>query len=97
MKLDDISLEGKCLRLSEVVEDVALPKTADAKYPGSHCAFRTVAGILPLIKNSYGLLLGPAICLYNAKLTVNIRSLTSDPRPNNLLFLTYSQEDIIFG
>jgi nitrogenase molybdenum-cofactor synthesis protein NifE len=97
MKLDDISLEGKYLRLSEVVEDVALPKTADAQYPGSHCAFRTVAGILPLIKNSYGLLLGPAICLYNAKLTVNIRSLTSDPRPNNLLFLTYSQDDIIFG
>ena len=97
MKLDDISLKGKCLRLSEVVEGVALPKTANAQYPGAPCAFRFVAGIIPLIKNSYGLLLGPAICLYNAKLTSNIRSLTSDPRPNNLLFLTYSQDDVIFG
>ena len=26
-----------------------------------------------------------------------MRSLTSDPRPNNLLFLNYSQDDIIFG
>jgi len=41
--------------------------------------------------------LGPTICLYNAKLGLNIRSLTSDPRPNNLLFLTYTQDDVIFG
>lgn len=97
MNYEEISMEGRCIRLSEFVEGGALPKPADAQYPGSHCAFRAVAGIIPLIKNSYGLLLGPAICLYNAKLTTNIRSLTSDPRPNTLLFLTYSQDDIIFG
>lgn len=97
MTLDNISLEGKCLRLSELIKGASLPETANAKYPGSHCALRSVAGIIPLIRNSYGLILGPTICLYNAKLTLNIRSLTSDPRPNNLLFLTYTQDDVIFG
>jgi len=86
------------MRLSEVTEDMVLsPPTACAQYPGSHCAFFGVAGMVPLIKNSYALLLGPAICLYNAKLTINLRSLTSDPRPDNLLLLSFSQEDIIFG
>lgn len=85
------------MRLSEITEDTVLSQTAYARYPGSHCAFFGVAGMAPLIKNSYALLLGPAICLYNAKLTINLRALTSDPRPDNLLLLTFSQEDIIFG
>lgn len=83
--------------LSELPDDGSLAPTAHAKYPGQHCSFRAVAGTVPLIKNSYALLLGPAICLYNAKLSMNMRSLTSDPRPNNLLFVNYSQDDIIFG
>ena len=87
----------KCLLLSELSEDGTLPATAAAKYPGQHCSFRAVAGTVPLIKNSCALLLGPAICLYNAKLSMNMRSLTADPRPNNLLFVNYSQDDIIFG
>ncbi|MCX6676643.1 MAG: hypothetical protein NTU95_01690 [Methanothrix sp.] len=87
----------KCILLSELPEDGSLIATARALYPGQHCSFRAVAGIVPLINNSYALLLGPAICLYNAKLSMNMRSLTSDPRPNNLLFVNYSQDDIIFG
>ena len=87
----------KYIRLSELPDGGSLATTAHAKYPGQHCSFRAVAGTVPLIKNSYALLLGPAICLYNAKLSMNMRSLTSDPRPNNLLFVNYSQEDIIFG
>jgi len=92
-----MSIENKCLRLSELPDDGSLAATAHAKYPGQHCSFRAVAGTVPLIKNSYALLFGPAICLYNAKLSMNMRSLTSDPRPNNLLFVNYSQDDIIFG
>lgn len=88
---------NKCIPLSELPLDGSLESTAAAKYPGQHCSFRAVAGTVPLIKNSYALLLGPAICLYNAKLSMNMRSLTRDPRPNNLLFVNYSQDDIIFG
>ena len=94
---ENLSLPGKYLRLSEINEDTVLSRTGFAQYPGSHCAFFGVAGMVPLIKNSYALLLGPAICLYNAKLTINLRALTSDPRPDNLLLLSFTQEDIIFG
>jgi len=87
----------KCLLLSELPLDGVLKATAAAKYPGQHCSFRAVAGTVPLIKNAYALLLGPAICLYNAKLSMNMRALPRDPRPNNLLFVNYSQDDIIFG
>lgn len=97
MEPANTSLKEKYLRVSELRSDGMLPKTACAQYPGQYCAFRAVAGIVPLIKHSYALLLGPAICLYNAKLSLSIRSLTSDPRPNNLLFLNYSQDEIIFG
>ena len=90
-----MSIENKCLRLSELPDDGSLAATAHAKYPGQHCSFRAVAGTVPLIKNSYALLFGPAICLYNAKLSMNMRSLTSDPRPNNLLFVNYGRELII--
>ena len=83
--------------MSEITKNTVLSQTACAQYPGSHCAFFGVAGMVPLIKNSYALLLGPAICLYNAKLTINLRALTSDPRPDNLLLLSFFQEDIIFG
>ncbi len=92
-----MSIDNKYIRLSELPGDGSLEATAHAKYPGQHCSFRAVAGTVPLIKNSYALLFGPAICLYNAKLSMNMRSLTSDPRPNNLLFVNYSQDDIIFG
>jgi nitrogenase molybdenum-iron protein alpha/beta subunit len=85
------------MRLSDITEDTVFSPTSFAQYPGSHCAFFGVAGMVPLIKNSYALLLGPAICLYNAKLTINLRALTSDPRPDNLLLLSITQEDIIFG
>jgi hypothetical protein len=64
---ENLSLPGKYLRLSEINEDTVLSRTGFAQYPGSHCAFFGVAGMVPLIKNSYALLLGPAICLYNAK------------------------------
>ena len=94
---DHVPASKRCIKLSELPEDGLLEATAHAKYPGQHCSFRAVAGTVPLIKNSYALLLGPAICLYNAKLSMNMRSLTSDPRPNNLLFVNYSQDDIIFG
>ncbi|NPV30316.1 MAG: hypothetical protein HPY58_11865 [Firmicutes bacterium] len=94
---EKLSLPGKYLRLSEITEDTVLSPTAYAQYPGFHCAFFGVAGMVPLITNSYALLLGPAICLYNAKLTISLRALTSDPRPDNLLLLPFSQEDIIFG
>jgi nitrogenase molybdenum-cofactor synthesis protein NifE len=94
---ENIHLAEKCLHLSKLGENRSLPKTASAQYPGMHCSFRAVAGTVTMIKNSYALLLGPAICLYNAKLSMSLRSLTSDPRPNNLLFLEYTQDDVIFG
>lgn len=97
MNLENTKIRNKCMSLSELPEDGTLIATARALYPGQHCSFRAVAGTVPLIRNSYALLLGPAICLYNAKLSMNMRSLTSDPRPNNLLFVNYSQDDIIFG
>ncbi len=85
------------MRLSEITDNTVLPPAAHARYPGSHCAFFGVAGMVPLIQNSYALMIGPAVCLYNAKLSIDLRSLTSDPRPDNLLLLLLSQEDIIFG
>ncbi len=94
---NDADINEKCLRLSNLSGPGLVPKTACAQYPGMHCSFRAVAGSLTLIKNAYALLLGPAICLYNAKLSMSVRSLTSDPRPNNLLFLEYTQDDVIFG
>lgn len=97
MKPGNSDISNKCIPLSKLPLEGTLESTAAAKYPGQHCSFRAVAGIVPLIKNSYALLLGPAICLYNAKLSMNMRSLTRDPRPNNLLFVNYSQDDIIFG
>jgi nitrogenase molybdenum-cofactor synthesis protein NifE len=94
---EDAYSDENCFHLSELAEKRSLPKTACAQYPGMHCSFRAVAGTVTLIKDSYALLLGPAICLYNAKLSMSLRSLTSDPRPNNLLFLEYTQDDVIFG
>ena len=85
------------MQLSEITEDTVLSVTAHARYPGAHCAFFGVAGMVPLVKNSCALMIGPAVCLYNAKLSIDLRSLTSDPRPDNLLLLMLSQEDIIFG
>lgn len=85
------------LRSSEITKDTDLTASSHARYPGAHCAFFGVAGMVPLIAGSYALLLGPAICLYNAKLTIDLRSLTADPRPDNLLLVPFTQEDIIFG
>ena len=84
-------------RLQEVDKEMILEKTAKAQFPGSNCAFRVVANMLPNIRNSYALLLGPEICLYNAKLGSSLFSLTDMPLPNNLLFLLFSIEDITFG
>ena len=83
--------------LRNLEKDTVFEKTAQAQFPGAPCAFRAVANTLPLIKNSYALLLGPEICLYNAKLTMSLRSLTEEPLPNNLLFLIFSDQDIVFG
>lgn len=85
------------MRLSDITEDTVLSVTAHARYPGAHCAFFGVAGMVPLIRNSYALMIGPAVCLYNAKLNISLRALTSDPRPDNLLLLLLDQEDVIFG
>ncbi len=86
-------LKDKIVYINDLKKDTKFKKTAKAEYPGSPCAFRAVAGTLPLIKNSYALM----ICLYNAKLTMSIRSLTDEPLPNNLLFCLISDNDIIFG
>ncbi|GAB6147138.1 hypothetical protein [Desulfocicer niacini] len=64
------------MQLSEITEDTVLSVTAHARYPGAHCAFFGVAGMVPLIKNSCALMIGPAVCLYNAKLSIDLRSLT---------------------
>ena len=85
------------IRLSRITEDTVLSHNSHAIYPGAHCAFFGVAGMVPLIKDSYALMVGPTVCLYNAKLMINLRSLTSEPRPDNLLLLPISQEDVIFG
>jgi hypothetical protein len=95
--MDRIETKKSTLRLSDITRDTVLTSAMHARYPGSHCAFFGVAGMVPLITNSYALLLGPAICLYNAKLTLQLRALTSDPRPDNLLLLPLVQEDVIFG
>lgn len=85
------------LYLNDISEDSVILPTFSAQHPGPHCGFFGVAWMLPLVKNSYALLLGPVTCLYNAKLDINLRALTSDPRPDNLLLLPIYQEDIIFG
>ncbi len=87
----------RATRLQEVNEELVFEKTAKAQFPGSSCAFRVVANTLPNIANSVALLLGPEICLYNAKLGSSLFSLTDMPLPNNLLFLLFSSEDITFG
>jgi hypothetical protein len=79
------------MRLSDITDDTVLCATAHARYPGAHCAFFGVAGMVPLIRNSYALMVGPAVCLYNAKLNISLRALTSDPRPDNLLLLLLDQ------
>ena len=83
--------------LKELHEEGPLEKTAKAQFPGPPCAFRAAAGTLPLIKNSLSLMIGPEICLYNAKLTMGLRSLTDEPLPNNLLLLLLKDQDIVFG
>ena len=93
----DKKVMKKAVWLRDLKKGMILEKTARAEFPGSPCAFRAVANTLPLIKNSYALLIGPEICLYNAKLTMSIRSLTEEPLPNNLLFLILSNRDIVFG
>jgi nitrogenase molybdenum-cofactor synthesis protein NifE len=85
------------MRISDMTEDSVLSATTHARYPGAHCAFFGVAGMVPLIRNSYALMVGPAVCLYNAKLNISLRALTSDPRPDNLLLLLLDQQDVIFG
>ncbi len=70
---------------------------ADAKYPGSPCGFRAVANMLPCIKNSYALLLGPEICLYNAQTVMSKNTLMEDALPDNFLLLTISSDDLVFG
>jgi len=85
------------LYLSEITKDIVIPQPYYAQYPGTHCAFFGVAGMVPLVKNSCALLIGPEICLFNAKLTISLRALSSDPRPDNLLLLPISHDDIVFG
>ena len=95
--MDRIEITNPPFRSSDITRDTVLTSAMHARYPGSHCAFFGVAGMVSLITNSYALLLGPAVCLYNAKLTLQLRALTSDPRPDNLLLLPLVQEDVIFG
>ena len=95
--MDRIEITNPPFRSSDITRDTVLTSAMHARYPGSHCAFFGVAGMVPLITNSYALLLGPSVCLYNAKLSLQLRALTSDPRPDNLLLLPLVQEDVIFG
>ena len=94
---DTLERNLKMIRLSDITEDAEFKPESHARYPGAHCAFFGVAGMVPLIKNSSALMVGPSVCLYNAKLNINMRRLTSDPRPDNLLLLLLDHHDTIFG
>jgi hypothetical protein len=82
-ELDFLKESAHCmLRLSDIAENTVFPQSAYASYPGAQYAFFGVAGMVPLIRNSFALMAGPAVCLDNAKLNINFR-----PFPISLIWL----------
>ena len=87
----------KAAWLRELNINTVLQKTASAQYPGSPCAFRSVTGIFPMIKNCRSLLIGPEICLYNARISMSRRASARDNGSSNSLLLLISDHDLVFG
>ncbi len=86
----------KSVWLCELEKGRPLPRTADALYPGAPCAFRAVTGVLPLIRKSACLLIGPEICLYNARIAMS-RQGPGHKRGTEPYLLLISDRDLIFG
>jgi nitrogenase molybdenum-cofactor synthesis protein NifE len=84
-------------RLSETDSGEKLPQDTVSLYPGFPCAFRAVSTFAPKIDNSYALMCGPKICLYNTKMHDDIKRLNNYPFHNRLLHLVLEQDDIVMG
>ena len=88
---------NKAIWLRDIVKGQLLSPSADAIYPGSPCAFRAVTGVLPLIKNSICMLLGPEICLYNARISMSRKKRGGREKTREPYLLLVSDHDLIFG
>ncbi len=84
-------------RLSDIKDTLHLESETVSLYPGFPCAFRAVSTFAPKIGNSYALMCGPKICLYNTKMHDDIKRLNNHPFNNRLLHLVLEQEDIVMG
>jgi nitrogenase molybdenum-cofactor synthesis protein NifE len=84
-------------RLSECKDSLDLEQATVALYPGFPCAFRAVSTFAPKINDSYALMIGPEICLYNTKMHDDVKRLINYPFVNRLLHLVLTQQDIILG
>ena len=84
-------------RLSVVAQKEKLEPDSVSLYPGFPCAFRAVSTYVQKINQSYALMCGPQICLYNSKMHDDLKELNNYAKDSRLLHLTLEQEDIIMG
>lgn len=84
-------------RLSVVAQKEKLEPDNVSLYPGFPCAFRAVSTYVQKINQSYALMCGPQICLYNSKMHDDLKELNNYAKDSRLLHLTLEQEDIIMG
>lgn len=66
-------------------------------YLGSHCPFFGVVNMMPMIKNGYAILIGPSVCLYNARIANDLKSLGGKSNHDNCFPLNITHEDVVFG
>lgn len=83
--------------LSEIVEKCTEPEITAPIFPGLGCGFFTVSLILPSIRRACSVMIAPALCAHNARLMVSHWEHSSMDIENNLVFLLYEEDDIIYG
>jgi nitrogenase molybdenum-iron protein alpha/beta subunit len=84
-------------RISQVSAGTVIPKQKAACFPGGQCPLFGAMTIAPQIKDAKVLVIGAAVCTYNVKLSIGMRSLTSVPLDDCFMVLPLCQDDAIFG
>ena len=85
-----------CIPLNRAIS-APLPEVPAIPYPGSHCPFFGVVNMMPPIKNAYAILIGPSVCLYNAKIADDLKAFSAGHFRDAWSPLNLTHEDIVFG
>lgn len=90
------AVTGRLRPLSQVQASDDLPQLGCAEAPGPHCGLFEAA-LAPPLPGTYTLLIGPAACLYHARMTLLPRTRGPGGLADNLLLLPMDQTDVVFG